>query len=229
MLFKQFSHEIKDLDEKKGIVVAYANAYNNEDSDGDVSMFGCFTKTAKENRKRIRVLKDHNPTISLGVPLEIDANDPYGLGTKTQFNLEKEVSRDMYTDIKLYTENNLNAELSIGFEVLGRDQKNRKLINEYKLYEYSFLTSWAANELAIVQSVKGDDALKNIKSHYGFMELLTKAYDLDYSDTRLKQIETILKSLSNKPVDPATLNVEPIITPEQLKELFTNHIQRNGN
>lgn len=227
MLFKQFSHEIKDLDEK-GVVVAYANAYNNEDSDGDVSMPGCFTKTAKENRKRIRVLKDHNPTISLGVPLEIDASDAYGLGTKTQFNLNKEVSRDMYTDIKLYTENNLNAELSIGFEVIGRDVKNRKLINEYKLYEYSFLTSWAANELAIVQSIKSEDALKNIKSHYGIMELITKAYDMPYSDTRLKQIESLLKSLTNEPVDPTTLNVEPM-TPELIKSLFNPHIQRNGN
>jgi uncharacterized protein len=220
MLLKQFSHEIKDLDDTKGVVVAYANAYNNEDSDGDISVPGCFTKTVKENFKRIRVLKDHNPTISLGVPLEIDSNDPYGLLAKSKFNLQKEVSRDMYTDIKLYTESGLNAELSIGFEVLKRDQKNRKLIQEYKLYEYSFLTSWAANELSIVQSVKGAEALKNIKSHYGIMELITKAYDMDYSDTRLKQIETLLKSLSDEPLEDSTPNVEPI-TADQLKQLFT--------
>ena len=43
----------------------------------------------------------------------------------------------------------LNAELSIGYEVIKRDEKNRSIITEYKLYEYSFLTSWAANELSV--------------------------------------------------------------------------------
>lgn len=192
-LFKQFSHEIKDLDEKQGIVVAYANAYLNEDSDGDISAPGSFTKTVRDNYKRIRVLKDHNSTISLGVPLEFDTNDPYGLGTKTQFNMQKAVSRDMFTDIQLYKANGLNAELSIGYGIVKRDEKDRRIISEYKLWEYSFLTSWAANELAVV----GD--IKSIKSHYGFMELLTKAYNLPYSDARLQQIETILKTLSKEP------------------------------
>lgn len=191
ILYKQTAHEIKDLDKAKGVVIAYANAYNNEDSDGDISAPGSFTKTVNENYKRIRVLKDHNSTISLGVPLEIKANDAFGLLTTSQFNMQKEVSRDMFTDIQLYVENKLNAELSIGYSPVKRDEKNRKIITEYKLFEYSFLTSWAANELATVQGVK------NLKSTQGIMELLTKAYNLDYSDTRLKQIETILKSLDS--------------------------------
>jgi uncharacterized protein len=205
MEFKQISHDIKDLDDKRGVVVAYANAYNFEDSDGDISAYGSFEKTVKENKKRIRVLKDHNSTISLGVPLEMDANDAYGLLTKTQFNLNKEVSRDMYTDIKLYKENGLNAELSIGYSVIKRDQKDERIITEYKLWEYSFLTSWAANQLSTVQDIK------SIKEVGGFIELLTKAYNLDYSDNRLKQIERLLKSLNNEPLqstyDIADLNL----------------------
>lgn len=192
-LFKQLSHEVKDMDETAGVVVAYANAYNFEDTDGDISAYGSFEKTVKENRKRLRVLKDHNSTISLGVPLEIDAKDTFGLLTKTKFNLNKEVARDMFTDIKLYKENGLNAELSIGYSVVKRDQKDERVINEYKLWEYSFLTSWAANELSTVQDIK------QIKKVGGFIELLTKAYELDYSDSRLKQIEKILKSLTSEP------------------------------
>src|SRR5699024_1602682 len=169
-----------------------------------ISMKGSFNKTVNENRKRIRVLKDHNPQISLGVPLEFDTNDPYGLMTTTKFNLKKEVGRDMFEDIKLYTENGLNAELSIGYEVMKRNQSNKSQIQEYKLYEYSFLTSWAANELSTVQGIK------NIKHYYGVMELLTKMYDKDYSDPRLKQIETLLKSLSdNEPVEATTQIGEP--------------------
>src|SRR5690606_27317152 len=213
MDFKQLSYDIKDLDTTQGIVVAYANAYDYKDSDGDISAKGSFNKTAKDNFKRIRVLKDHNPTISLGVPLEFDTNDPYGLLTTTKFNLNKEVSRDMFTDIQLMKEHGLNAELSIGYDVVKRNEKNRNIIDEYKLYEYSFLTSWAANELSTVQDIK------SIKSHYGIMELLSKMYGLDYSDTRLKQIENLLQSLSNEPSEPDTPEVEPI---EILTECFKN-------
>jgi len=41
-LFKQLSYNLKDLDEEKGVVVAYANVYNNTDADGDISAYGWF-------------------------------------------------------------------------------------------------------------------------------------------------------------------------------------------
>lgn len=220
MDFKQYSFDIKDLDEKQGIVKAYANAYDFKDSDGDISAKGSFQKTVRENFKRIRVLKDHNSTISLGVPLELDTNDPYGLLTTTKFNLQKEVSRDMFSDIQLMKDNGLNAELSIGYTVSKRDERNKSIVTEYILYEYSFLTSWAANEMSTVQDIK------NIKSHYGIMELLTKAYNLPYSDSRLLQIETILKSLSDK--EPLSDNTSKLLEPtaEQIKETLIKSFQK---
>ena len=206
MDFKQISYDLKELDEQKGVVIAYANAYNNTDSDGDISAKGSFDKTVTDNFKRIRVLKDHNPTKMIGVPLAIDTKDSYGLLTTTQFNMNKPLGKDMFTDVKLMHDTGLNAELSIGYQVLQRDKGNKNIIKEYKLMEYSFLSSWAANELATVQDIKG------IKSHYGIMELIEKSYDLDYSDERLKQIETILKALSEKPLETDTSNDKPLIT-----------------
>lgn len=216
MDFKQLSYDLKELDEKKGVVTAYANVYNFKDSDGDISAYGSFDKTVNENFKRIRVLKDHNPTMMIGVPLTIDTKDTYGLLTTTQFNMNKDLGKDMFTDVKLMYENNLNAELSIGYKVMQRDKKNNSLITEYKLMEYSFLSSWGANQLSTVQDIK------SIKSYYGFMELLQKAYNLDYSDERLRQIETLLKSLTNEPSDIDTPNDEPIIL-DTLKH-FTNSL-----
>ncbi len=216
--FKQVSIDIKDFDEAKGIVRAYANTYDFKDSDGDISAKGSFTKTVSENYRRIRVLKDHIPTISLGVPLEIDAKDNYGLLTTTQFNLKKEVSRDMFTDIQLMKDNGLNAELSIGYNVKMRDATNKAIIKEYKLFEYSFLSSWAANEMSMVEDIK------SIKSTYGLLELIEKSYNLDYSDTRLKQIETLLKSLSDEPILDITLKDEPIIL-DNTNEILTNFIK----
>jgi len=215
MDFKQLSYDLKDLDESKGEVIAYANAYNNEDSDKDISAPGSFTKTVSENFKRIRVLKDHNPTMMVGVPLSINPNDSYGLLTHTKFNMNKDLGRDMFTDVKLMHDSGLNAELSIGYQVLKRDQKNKQIITEYKLMEYSFLSSWAANELATVQDIK------SIKSHYGIMSLIEKSYNLDYSDQRLKQIETILKALSDEPEETSTKNDQPLVNNELLK-LFTS-------
>lgn len=43
------------------------------------------------------------------------------------------------------------------------------------------------------------------------MELIEKAYNLDYSDQRLRNIEELLKSLSDEPAEIVTLNEEPII------------------
>lgn len=217
MKLKQLSYELKELDEAKGVVIAHANAYDNKDSDGDISGQGSFNKTVKDNFKRIRVLKDHNPTQMIGVPLNIDTKDTYGLLTTTQFNMNKPLGKDMFTDVKLMYDNGLNAELSIGYQVLQRDKVNKSIITEYKLMEYSFLSSWAANPLAIVQGIKG------IKTHYGIMEIIEKSYNLDYSDERLRQIETILKALSNiEPLATDTLKDKPL---QEQKNILTQFIK----
>jgi len=217
MEFKQLSYDLKELDETKGVVAAYANVYNFKDSDGDISAFGSFDKTISENFKRIRVLKDHNPTMMIGVPLSIDTKDAYGLLTTSQFNMNKPLGKDMFTDVKLMHDSGLNAELSIGYKVIQRDQKNKSIIQEYKLMEYSFLSSWGANQLSTVQDIK------SIKSHYGIMELIEKSYNLDYSDDRLRQIETLLKALTDEPSETDTLINEPL-TLETLKS-FTNSLK----
>ena len=205
MEFKQSSVPIIELDEPQGIVVAYANVYHNEDSDKDISMPGCFTKAVQEGMKRLRVLKDHNSRESLGVPKEVDTQDPYGLKTVTQFNMKKQLALDMYSDIVLAKSNGQNAELSIGYGNVIRDQKDARKINEYQwLGEYSFLSSWAANPLAIVESVKGMNPTQVI-------DLLTKMYNLPHSDQRLIQVENILKSLTKEPSDTLDTNdVKPI-------------------
>jgi len=216
MDFKQLSYDLKDLDETKGVIVAYANVYNNVDSDNDISAKGSFDKTVKENFKRIRVLKDHNPTQMIGVPLAIDTKDDYGLLTTSQFNMKKAMSKDMFTDIKLMHDSGLNAELSIGFNVLNRDVKNKSIITEYKLMEYSFLSSWASNELATVQDIK------SIQTHYGIMEIIEKSYNLDYSDERLTQIENLLKTLSLGPSQSDTQTDKPLITITEYLNKFNN-------
>lgn len=206
MHLKQLSYGLKDLEEEKGVVVAYANAYDFKDSDGDISAKGSFDKTVNENFKRIRVLKNHNPREMVGVPLEINTKDDFGLLTTSQFNMKTALGRDLFNDIKLMHDNGLNAELSIGYNVIKRDEKEKSIISEYKLMEYSFLTSWGANQLSTVQGIK------SIKSVYGILELIEKSYNLPYSDERLRNIENILKSIDTQDEEPSkdTLNLEPL-------------------
>jgi len=204
-LYKPSAIELKDIDEKKGVVVAYANAYNNKDSDGDISGIGSFTRTVDQNFKRIKVLQNHDTTISLGVPLEIKTDDPYGLLTTTKFNLKKSVSRDMFTDIQMRHEEGLNSDLSIGYNILKRDEKNKSIIKEYKLFEYSFLTFYGANNKAIVQSIK------SIMSVGEIIDSLHKLSNRPYSDQRLIQIETNIKALMNGDPLNDTLHIDPLV------------------
>lgn len=202
-LQKKFASEVKDLDDQKGVVRAFANAYNNEDSDGDISHPSSFVKTVSENFKKIRVYRNHNQTEMVGVPKELNPHDPYGLDTVTQFNMNTALGKDMYHDVKLITENGQDADLSIGYRVIRRDQKNSKMILEYMLKEYSFLTSWGANPLAIATGVKSLDSVSALMEH------LTKMYNLPYSDERLIKVENILKALTDAPSDEDTQKVEP--------------------
>ena len=212
MLYKHFTRQVKDLDSKEGIVVAYANYYNNEDSDGDIIMPGSFKRTVKNNLHKIRVFKDHDRYTVLGVPIEINADDQTGLLTTTKFNMQKEVSRDMFTDIELMMQHGQEADLSVGIIPVQRDENDRRKILENKLKEYSFLSSWGANSMATVQQIKQGKPVEEIIS------LITKAYDMDYSDSRLQEIETILKTLS-----PAQSHVD---SSDPLTELYKLNIEQ---
>jgi len=217
-LTKDHNSEIKELDDKKGYVEAIANAYNNEDSDGDISHPGSFMKTVSEGRKKLRVYKNHDTRLLIGVPKELRPEHPDGLFTGTQFNMETDLGKDMFNDIKLIHSNGQEADLSIGYQVIRRDQKNSKIITEYNLREYSFLTSWGANPNAVVLGAKS--SASDIIDH------LTKMYNLPYSDSRLLEVEKILKSLTTAPPE-STQKDEPI----DAKQLFI-HIKnsfRYGN
>jgi HK97 family phage prohead protease len=212
-LTKDHNSEIKELDEKRGYVEAIANAYNNEDSDGDISHPGSFMKTVSEGRKKLRVYKNHDTRLLIGVPKELRPEHPDGLFTGTQFNMDTDLGRDMFNDIKLINSNNQEADLSIGYQVVRRDKTNSKIITEYNLREYSFLTSWGANPNAVVLGAKS--------TTHEIIEHLTMMYNLPYSDSRLIEVEKILKSLTTAPLESTQID-EPIKS-----ELLFNHIKNS--
>ena len=58
--------ELKDIDEKSGIVKGYGSIFGNIDSDGDIISKGAYTKTIKENGDRVKYLYQHQMDKPLG-------------------------------------------------------------------------------------------------------------------------------------------------------------------
>ena len=203
---KNFEQVVEDVDEK-GVVTIYVNAFGNKDSDGDISSEKAFDRTIKENFNRIKHFVNHDGRLLAGIPLEMTP-DQVGLKVRSKLNLEKELGRDIYSDYKLYKENGRTLEHSIGFNIVSRDQKNKDIITEYKLWEYSTLTNWGANSqtpLVDLKSFKSpEDVILKIKE-------LTEMYNRAYSDGRLVSIENALKALEKAgPVAETTPNDKPL-------------------
>ena len=223
-LISEFS--IKDLNEPQGIIRLYANAYNNLDADRDISEPGCFTKTCRENIKRIKHLKDHKRDMLLGFPMEFDCNDPYGLLVTSKINMNKDLCRDTFSDYKFFAENNRPIEHSIGYSVVkfsienSNDWSKRiRRIQEYKLFEYSTLSFLGANERSTAVEAK---SITDLKSEMELLnEMLIKG---DYTDERFTQIENKLTEIQSRVKEMKTLNEnEPeqstlIVEPDSLFE-----------
>lgn len=201
--YKSFGYEVKDVDTSAGLVEMYVNAFDNEDTDGDISAKGSFTKTIGENFKRIKHFLNHDSTILLGLPLEIKQDD-FGLLVRSKMNKEKEIVRDTLSDYRLYKDNGRTLEHSIGYNVVRRDDKNTKIITEYRLREYSTLTSWGANMNTPLVGIKSaDDFITK-------MDELVQQYNARYSDKRLAAIERELITLNKAAPYLTTLFVKGV-------------------
>lgn len=148
---KSFNLEIKA--EGQGIITAYAAAFNNVDSYGDVIRPGAFTKTISERKDRIKVLFNHNGyDLPIGKPQDMK-EDTLGLLTVTKMS-QTQKGQDVYT---LVSEGAIK-ELSIGYTAIqaGEIVENEKYLRELrelKLYEYSFV-NFPANESAVITGIK---------------------------------------------------------------------------
>ncbi len=199
--YKDFNSQIKDLDEKGRVLVA-ANAIGNVDSDNDISKEGSFDKTLREGFKRVKWLLNHGD-ILLGVPIEGKQNGKY-LEMLGQLNMKKQISRDIYEDYKLYAEHGKTLEHSIGVNAIKWSMKDDvREVTEWKLWEYSTLTRWGANEdtpmLGIKEAKSNGDALQ-------LLDLMLRKGK--YSDERFNLIENKIKELKS-------LMQEPVITTQE--------------
>lgn len=198
--------ELKDVDEKAGIIRGYASVFGNKDSDGDVIAKGAYTKTISENKDRIAFLYQHDITKPIGKNLNLQ-EDSYGLKFEAQFS-----NSTLGRDVAIMAAEGIIKEVSVGFRTMkGAPKDDHYEIQETKLYEYSLVTL-AANPLAMVTELKSELEKKNyllerIKSLQSFMRkgaASDEAYRL--IEFEIGNIKNIL-SLEQEP--RSTLKQEP--------------------
>lgn len=203
ILTKEMSGGFKDVSAKEGIVTGYLNAFNVKDSDGDITIKGCFSKSISENgpqgKKRIKYLLDHDRSKAVGIFLKL-FEDNYGLGYEAKVG-----SHTLGKDYIQMVEDGIVTEHSFGYNVI-KSEPNKKEdatnLLDLRLYEGSGLQFWGANEYTPITGVKSEADLLVL------FESLEKALkNGNYSDDTFKNIiipkhnaiSELFKGTSTKP------------------------------
>jgi HK97 family phage prohead protease len=218
--------ELKDIDEKAGIVTGYCAIMGNIDSDLDMIMPGAFTKTLQERgpgsvKPRIKHLWQHDSFSPIGIPIVLNQQEK-GMQSEALY-FETQFGKDQFSQDKLQQHiDGIITELSIGFQTIkamdemGTDGKLicRKLL-EIKLWEYSSVT-WGANSLTEVISAKGE-TVETLAELTKRLESLNKALkNGKYTDESAEQFESEINKIQ---AIIKTLNIkEPVITTPDIVE-----------
>jgi uncharacterized protein len=202
--------ELKDVDEKAGIITGYCAIFGNIDSDKDMTLPTAFDKTLQERgvtsaKPRIKHLWQHDSFSPIGIPKELKPDDK-GLFFVSQ------MGKDSFSQDKLQQHiDGIISEMSFGYNVLrSEDEKDaqgnlvcRKLV-ELKLWEYSSVT-WGANSLTEIISAKGETADIMMNLHKRLDALNRGLKNGRYTDesaesfeAEIMKIQSIIESLEIK-------------------------------
>jgi uncharacterized protein len=221
------NYELKDVDEKKGIVTGYASIFGNVDSDSDMVMPGAYSKTLSERgvgsaKPRIKHLWQHDSWSPIAVPQKLEEHDR-GLYFESVFG------KDQFSQDKLQQHiDGIITEMSIGYNIIkSEDIKDEPLhhkLLELKLWEYSSVT-WGSNSLTEIISAKGEvkDVLSNLNKR---IEALNKGLkNGKYTDETAEQFEAELNKINSiiqslKIAEPEVVSTQEVIEPINSKQIL---------
>lgn len=190
---KEASVPFADMDDATGLLIGYANIYSVKDLVGDISNPTSFVKTVSERKAKIKIYKNHDNNLLVGVPQELNPYDPVGLHLTAKMIMDTPLGRDAYFESKFLVENGFESGFSIGGYVTKRNPKHKAEVMEYRLDEVSVLTKEQANQGSMVQIVKSIQDQDELTQE-AFWSIITKAYDNHkFSDGVLESLETFLK------------------------------------
>lgn len=212
--------ELKDLDEKSGIVKGYGSIFGNIDSDGDIIAKGAYTKTIQENGDRVKYLYQHQMDKPLGKMLNL-YEDEKGLMFEAQIP-----KTQLGTDVLELIKAGVITENSVGIIPLQKEscpgEKCFRKITEVKLYEISAVTL-AANDEAMILDVKGNvDVDKVLLRYDNLVKLIRKGNISDNLGYAIEAELIKLKSIFSKSFTlPTDIEVtEPIVVKNNDTEIY---------
>ncbi len=196
---KSLKSEVVDIAEK-GIVTIAISRFDNEDMGGDIVRKGAFVRTFKEGGDRIKHYMDHQlkQMANVGLPVKMYETSTHAV-VESALNLEKEISRDLFSDYKFFKEHGKTLEHSYGYETIkGKARGRGEEIFELKMYEYS----------TVGLGMNPETPLLDLKSfdQCALEEYLRK---FDVSNKRGKEIEFIIQKIkelqgTHNPEEPET-------------------------
>jgi len=188
MKYKSLKSEVVDVAEK-GIVTIAISRFDNEDMGGDIVRKGAFTRTFKEGGDRIKHYMDHSlkQMANVGLPVKMYETDKHAV-VESALNLEKQISRDLFSDYKFFKEHGKTLEHSFGYETIkGKSRGRGEEIFELKMYEYSTVGLGMNPETPLLGMKSFDDV------SIADLELYLKKFDV--SNSKGKQIEFIIHKI----------------------------------
>lgn len=217
--------ELKDADEKSGIVKGYGSVFGNIDSDGDIINKGAYTKTISENGNRVKYLYQHDMDKPLGKMINL-YEDEKGLVFEAEIP-KTTLGRDVMELMKagVITEN------SVGILPIRKEMvEGHRHINEVKLYEISAVTL-AANDQAMIMDVKGNYSREKVLKRYDSIAKLIRkgeiSDDLGYAlEAEILKLKSIFDNLSTQPTDIEVTEPQQIDTKDESDYIY-NYILTN--
>ena len=203
IVYNNYNHNVKDVDEKKGIVSFYFANFNSVDSHGRKFEKNAFN-SAIPNTSKIKHLWNHNSYKVVGKPIEI-GTDENGAYMRSQLLSNTDDGRKMF---ELY-KNGIITEHSFGYYINESHKgtyKNKQveIVEQVKLVEASSLTEQAANPNTptislntysdIVDIIKNEfDAIKEIlNSNVEAKKVVEATKD---TDAQFNSLITLLEGL----------------------------------
>lgn len=196
-------------------IEGHAAVFGNRDSYGDIIQPGAFARTLANDRGRVKVLWQHDPSNPIGRPVEMREDDR-GLYVKATI-----ADTTLGRDAMALFEAGVVDELSIGYDAVVEEWDNDRgvrLLREIKLWEFSPVT-WAANELARITAVKHAsdldavlDRLERVKWAHGRLEsprLRAKAEAAIANLTALLEGEPTTPNVAAPPGTPPVAEAAP--------------------
>lgn len=163
--------EVKVLNETQGIVEAYVNSMGIVDSDNDIIASDAFDKSI-ENNLPIPVLTQHDQSNVVGKVLSASvvpvSEKEYRLKAVMQMNLETELGRDAFSNVK----GDYLNQYSVGFNmtpesaIMDRtaDGQTVRVINNLDWVETSLVVRGASPSTATISAKSDDDVTPTIES-----------------------------------------------------------------